>query len=99
MKVSELEGQFHTADGESVASFEDARHFSFRCPTCLGTTHDHRISIPRAPSQVAWDFSGSSLEDLTLHPSIRVHAQRSAEWPDSCPGWHGWVRNGDLVLD
>lgn len=39
-----------------------------------------------------WQMSGTSLDDLTLSPSINLDVPGNGD--DSCK-WHGWVRNGD----
>jgi hypothetical protein len=34
-----------------------------------------------------WEVTGTA-EELTVHPSIHVQGQN---------GWHGWIRNGEIV--
>lgn len=66
----------------------------FNCPCGCG----HRIPIyftkpfddgPPVTSH-AWANTGCGFEDLTLAPSILVTK------PPGC-GWHGYVRNGEIV--
>ena len=38
-----------------------------------------------------WQASGTSLSDLTISPSIFVNMHGNP------PGWHGWIRNGEIV--
>lgn len=86
-----------------VSLVEGARcYLTFRCP-CKPEC-DCRIAIPFTPDlegnpapatvfQKAWQrVSGSTFEDLTLAPSILLHA---SDW-DGHQGWHGFLRNGVL---
>jgi len=41
------------------------------------------------PGPGRWTVSGSSLENLTLSPSVFLNGE-------GC-GWHGWVQNGDAI--
>lgn len=74
--------------------------YALTCPKtdCTAGVHywDHAWNCPRryerdAPS--CWQWSGSP-EDGTLSatPSLHVLAERGG-----C-GWHGWLRNGQMVL-
>lgn len=50
------------------ASTEGVRtHLTFECPKC----RKHRIAVPIPPSDKAWHMTGSTLEDVTLNPSIK----------------------------
>lgn len=55
----------------------------FRNPLDGGAAHD-----PRPGAQ--WERSGDTFESLTLMPSILCTP------PYGC-GWHGWVRNGEVI--
>ena len=84
-----------TTDGsQDVDALADADGVMFDCPKC----RDHKIGVlfTAAPQGVAWDPSrgkrwtaeGTSLQDLTLSPSILLLS--------GCQ-WHGFVRNGEAV--
>lgn len=74
----------------------------FLCPLCFaangGNEGTHSILIPFAdrgvpaefcPKLPRWTFvSGTSLDTLTITPSILIHAP--------C-GWHGFITNGDAA--
>jgi hypothetical protein len=42
-----------------------------------------------------WTFGGSSIDDLTLSPSVNLDIPSLIE-VDHCR-WHGWVKNGDAA--
>jgi hypothetical protein len=49
-------------------------------------------NAPAVPPEVSpkpgrWQFTGDSIEDVTLSPSVHLSD------PAGC-GWHGWVKNG-----
>jgi hypothetical protein len=105
MKITDIEGRFirlgdrHPEGGrpiETVEGMADAHAVGFSCPVCRGGDAAHEIMIAfegRLTKQDGlgntWLVSGTSLDDLTLSPSIQV---RSAP----CQ-WHGFVRNGATV--
>lgn len=74
----------------------EAQGIVFQCPVCK-TTNGHYINVTfrdrgvpdhlgshnRENKPSRWAVSGTSFEDLTLHPSVDV----------GC--WHGWVTNGE----
>lgn len=77
----------------------EAHGICFLCPKSVAEKKDHYIQVyfkgsPVPPhlgqnkdkKTVRWISSGSSYDDLTLHPSIDEQSE--------C-GWHGWVKNGD----
>jgi hypothetical protein len=43
-----------------------------------------------------WTMSGSSLDDLTLSPSVNCDIQGPNREPSFCK-YHGWVKNGDVT--
>jgi hypothetical protein len=43
-----------------------------------------------------WEMSGSSLDDLTLSPSINLDVPSDDGVVYGCR-WHGWVRSGDAA--
>ena len=81
---------------------ESKCYLIFRCP-CTAECK-HKIAIPFTPDlqgnecpelvrAQAWKReSGTTFADLTLSPSIWLHA---TDW-DHHPGWHGFLRNGNL---
>lgn len=99
MRLADLDARFVVATDtgwRDVDAFADAQGVLFDCPKCLG----HKIMAwwPNAPSQLAgdpsggkrWNASGTSLDDLTLSPSILLTS------PEGC-GWHGFVRDGKIL--
>jgi hypothetical protein len=48
---------------------------------------------PEADENPRWEMSGSSIDDLTLSPSINLDVPGQE---DGCR-WHGFVRNGDAA--
>lgn len=107
MRLADLNPQFldaggddvYTTDPETGALLPALKRFgvgiAFDCP-CGNHDEDHRCYVP---FQVAidggpclepkgWQRTGETFETLTLAPSIlRV---------GGC-GWHGWIRNGEVV--
>ena len=51
------------------------------------------VAPPEADSNPRWAMSGSSIDDLTLSPSINLDVPENS---GGC-GWHGWVKNGDAA--
>ena len=49
-------------------------------------------SIGTGPDRDGWQRTGETFETLTLHPSIRRDHKKGG-----C-GWHGWIRNGEVIL-
>lgn len=76
-----------------VDSFEKADAVFFYCPCAYGKSEGaHGLYIPfEKDGKQGWKASGTSLDDLTLSPSIAVGGHQSPE----C--WHGYVKNGELV--
>lgn len=76
-----------------VATLAEAQGVWFECPGCQG----HRVLVWFAGRGVPdeeqpsprWQVSGTSLDDLTLHPSINL--------PGAGCGWHGWVKDGEAA--
>lgn len=81
-----------------VGELVDAQAVKFMCPKCFEAnegaegTHSILVSfegrgVPAdADYNPRWAVSGTSLDDLALHPSVLLRS--------GC-GWHGWVKNGD----
>jgi len=55
----------------------------------LGAT----VAPPEADHNPRWEMTGTTLDDLTLSPSINL------DIPGNEAGcrWHGWVKNGDAA--
>lgn len=103
-KVDFTNGNLHEQE-----SIDGAQGVMFVCPLCRG----HRvlcwfknpIKAPRVPDNMQpgpgrWEASGTSLDDLTLNPSVNLDVPRTEEqkrlYPNTCL-WHGWVKNGDAT--
>lgn len=61
---------------------------NFANPRGVPPAPEHTGSRSRDGRPSRWTMSGTSLEDLTLHPSVDVGTP-------SC--WHGWIRNGEVT--
>lgn len=96
--LNELEAVFirPTPTGyREVDRFADAEGVLFLCPTCfeknagpIGTEIIIAwfVDVPKvlSPGPGRWKPTGTSLEDLTLTPSINVAQEH----------WHGFIRGG-----
>lgn len=51
------------------------------------------VAPPDADHNPRWEMSGSTIDDLTLSPSVNLDIPGSE---DGCR-WHGWVKNGDAA--
>jgi len=84
-----------------IQDIKEAQGIFFLCPKCFVTNGNsnvgtHGILIwfnnknvpPEYTPTPRWDFTGTSLQDLTITPSILIKA--------SC-AWHGFIRNGEAV--
>lgn len=104
MKLSELNAHFvgnggtgvRSADGTPVPRREGVL-LAFDCPKCgrEGERHggilcylDPAMDGGPAVSSHNWQRTGDSIDNLTLSPSILVLS--------GC-GWHGFIRNGEIV--
>jgi hypothetical protein len=86
-----------------VATAQEADGVMFTCPLCASDSVDTsdgkrsghvvlcwfvgKVPTDASPGPGRWTFSGSTIEDLTLNPSVFLNGV-------GC-GWHGWVKNGD----
>lgn len=84
----------------------DADGVMFLCPKCFaengGEVGTHSILIwfqgSRSTFPVRWEARGSSIDDLTLSPSIALN-ENMKDVPGEPPicRWHGHVTNGDAT--
>lgn len=87
-----------------VATASEADGVMFLCPKCAsaelnddGKRSGHpvicwfagKVPASASPGPGRWTFTGSTIDDLTLNPSVWLNGA-------GC-GWHGWVRNGDAT--
>lgn len=109
-----------TPDGSTapVASIEGAQGVSFKCPCGVGhrlrvgfanprgTTQNPRVTLRDGNTHqpLFWQMSGTSLEDLTLTPSIDVWKYKYVDpsnpvagWVRDGSCWHGFVTNGEVA--
>lgn len=105
MKLTDLDPAFLGAGGEGVydkdgnpAPRREGVGILLNCP-CGNNDENHKLYVPFAnpldggPSlygERGWQREGDTFEKLTLSPSI---LRRD---PDGC-GWHGFIRNGEIV--
>ncbi len=60
-------------------------------PVGTGSIHIPFKGRGERSKQTCWESSGTSLADLTLSPSIFINMHGNP------PGWHGWIRDGEIV--
>ena len=104
MKLRDLDASFLRHEGnffQRVATFAEAHGVVFLCPKCFGEnggavgTHSvicwrpDRVPLDAVPGPGRWFMSGTSLDDLSLHPSVNLTGA-------GCK-WHGWVKNGEAT--
>lgn len=103
MKLAERNGRFVSQQeriGIGVA---------FECPAC-GERHWVPFANPIDGGecvypQGGWQRTGETIETLTLTPSIVFYPTQypirivdgKSETLSACPGWHGYITNGELV--
>lgn len=108
IKIEQLEAQFlrlEKGGWRSAESIEDAQGVLFLCPECFATnggpvgTHSvlcwflgRGVPDSESPGPGRWEPVGTGLHDLTLrNGSSSIHLTGPG-----C-GWHGFVRNGQVV--
>ena len=100
MRLTDQEPEFLHAHGHPGSK----AYLAFRCP--CSPTCENTISIPFTPMldgqpcpefiKCQWQRTGgSTFEDLSLAPSINFHGDKDHGGP--CPGWHGFLTNGNLL--
>jgi hypothetical protein len=93
MRLADLNAKFLRASHEERLSF-----LSFDCPCgCpvgTGVSFTPALDGSAVPDdRKVWQrASGSTIEDITLTPSVLIHAEPS----HGCKGWHGFITNGEL---
>lgn len=103
IRLSALEAEFLLLkdDGSREhVDFAQAQGVMFLCPLCFerngGNVGTHAVAVwfrgrdvpdSETPGPGRWEASGTSIEDLTLSPSVHLTSQHGC-------GWHGWVKNG-----
>ena len=106
MKLTDLQPRFYSHGGEGISDASGnpvpervGMGLIFSCP--CGCPSD--VAVPFSnpldgkPSGrecgPAWERTGETFDTMTLAPSIlRVHPERYG-----CKGWHGFVRNGEII--
>ena len=77
--------------------FLNEHQIRFTCPACCDDQgRGHMVGVPYGPSGIPYEVggpvwehvSGSTIDDITLSPSI------NCDTPTSGCTFHGWVRNG-----
>lgn len=81
-----------------VDTLAEADGVTFLCPHCFEKNHGevgtHSVLVwfsgrPNVPTSIRplprWEASGTSVDDLTISPSIDL----------GNGDWHGWVQNGE----
>jgi hypothetical protein len=88
--------------GKSVAK-KTAAGSSAAHTTSKSASRIRSARRPRPPEyddNPRWEMTGSSLDDLTLMPSVNCDVpwkdDAGVEHPSSCK-FHGWVKNGDVA--
>jgi len=106
MLLTELEPEFCVATGNGsfrrVPTFAEAQGILFLCPSCFSRNDGkgvHSVLVwfrdkgvpPEMFPAPRWVATGTSLEDLTISPSINLVT------PDQPNEWHGWIINGNVT--
>ncbi len=99
--LKELEGWIYARDGKTEPDV-----LWFVCPVCPS---GHGIAVSwEAPSLyrggAVWKKSGSTLDDITIEPSINCDVPHQGHDEDGKPKvypslckFHGWVKNGQVT--
>jgi len=105
MNLRDLDARFLRMSDKGLrkaATLSEAQGVVFLCPQCFtknkGKVGTHSVvcwfrgrGVPDdlSPGPGRWDATGTSIDNLTLNPSVSL--------PDPGCGWHGWVREGDAA--
>jgi hypothetical protein len=101
VKLVDLHPVFYSHGGEGITGKDgkpvprrDGMGIIFDCP-CGKCDEDHQLAVPFSnpidggPAiERGWKRTGETFETLTLEPSILRLS--------GC-GWHGWIRNGEVI--
>lgn len=103
MKLTELDATFvrYTGKGchQDVTTIGEATGVCFLCPKCFqrsgGGVGVHSVLVwfkgtplDAVPGPARWSVAGTSLEDLTLSPSIDLTRGGLSD------DWHGFIKDG-----
>lgn len=104
MRLTDLNPAFVRSGGEGVSDAEGnpvperrGVGLAFDCPCGCGQRVyvDFQNPIDGGPARPVrapmWQRTGAGFKTLTLHPSIL-----SSKDKGGC-GWHGWIRNGEVI--
>jgi len=103
VSLRDLDARLIASTGEGfrdVDTVDEAQGVIFLCPKCYvahgGSIGTHAVICwsPKAPASIPpgparWTITGTSLDDLSLSPSIQLTS--------GCM-WHGFVTNGEALL-
>lgn len=101
MRLTELSPSWLTGKvGDEDGGKRGYIGISFVCPHCLGNERPRRLAVLFDPpiddgcswlcvplSDLRWERTGETFDDLTLSPSIDTSASGH---------WHGFITNGDV---
>lgn len=76
---------------------KDGRRFvrgAHHVKVCFANPRGAPVAPVEYDDNPRWTMEGTSLDDLTLSPSINLDVPENGV--DSCK-WHGWVKNGDAT--
>lgn len=96
---------------EEVATLQEAQGVEFLCPKCFVTnkgsagTHgvvcwfrNHGVPDDMVPGPGRWDVKGgTTLEDLTLQPSILLQSNPDPKTGEERCAWHGFITAGAVI--
>lgn len=97
MKLRDLDPELERLEPDgcasTVQSVAEATSVMFICPECEGhyiLVHFRGRVPDDAKPKARWDVTGTTIDDLTLSPSIDLTGATDC-------GWHGFVQNGEVT--
>lgn len=63
---------------------------------CFSNPRNAPVAPREYDENPRWEMSGTSLDNLTLFPSVNLDVPDENGEVHGCR-WHGWVKNGDAV--
>lgn len=101
MRLVDLDPRFVASGGDGITSKDGSpvprREGIGLCCNCPKCGEDHPMFVPfknpldggppTQPERPSWERAGDNFETMTLSPSILRN---------DC-GWHGFIRNGEIV--